>query len=211
MTKVVRIISDVVLIFVILVLALYFILRSMNQILIYSVKTGSMEDNIHAGDYILIIKKDNYQVGDVVTFKMDNGFITHRIIDKNGDVFTTKGDANNIEDSSITSDSIVGKVIISGGFLNFVINYKYALASLLLSLYLFSCYFTRNKEDEDLDDELLDNVSSDDEISDELLNDEESDVLSDNETESFDDIDLDDSKDKNINNKKSSKKNSKKN
>ena len=34
----------------------------------YRVETGSMEDGIRVGDYILITKQDTYEVGDVVTF-----------------------------------------------------------------------------------------------------------------------------------------------
>ena len=47
---------------VIVVLLGYFITRTLNIIDIFSVKTGSMEDNIHVGDYILIFKKADYDV-----------------------------------------------------------------------------------------------------------------------------------------------------
>ena len=97
-----------------------------NKTIIYEVETGSMEDGIHAGDYILVLKKKEYKLGDVVTYKIDGGFITHRIVEKNGDVIITKGDANNIEDEEITVDNIVGKVVYIGGLLNVAINFKYA-------------------------------------------------------------------------------------
>ena len=48
--------------------------------------------------------------------------------------------------------NIVGKVIISGGILNILINYKYIIVCLLLSLYLFSCYFSKDdKEKNEID------------------------------------------------------------
>lgn len=105
-----------------------------------------MEDNIHAGDYILIIRKNEYQVGDIITFAKKDGFITHRIIKKEEDSIITKGDANNVEDGIIDKKTIVGKVIIAGGIINIIIMYKYALIGFLLSLYLLSCYFDKNDE-----------------------------------------------------------------
>ena len=131
----------------IVLLCSYFALRFLKIVMIFSVETGSMEENIHAGDYILIVKKSEYKVGDVVTYKKDNGYITHRIINKKGNKITTKGDANNIEDENIAEDTIVGKVIIAGGLLNIIIKYKYTIVGILLSLYLFSCYFFKEKKD----------------------------------------------------------------
>ena len=149
MSKAVKIILDFILILIIIALCLYFALRYFDQILIYKVQTGSMEDDIHTGDYILIVKRDDYKVGDVVTFRKSDGFITHRIINKKGNTITTKGDANNVEDDKISKKDIVGKVIIAGGILNIIITYKYALVALFLSIYFFSCYFSKEKEEKE--------------------------------------------------------------
>ena len=149
MDKIVRIIFDVIFVVLIAILASYFILRFTETADIYRVQTGSMEDGIHTGDYILIYKKGKYNVGDVVTFRKDGYHVTHRIIKKNGNKVITKGDANNVEDEQINTSRIVGKVIYNGGFLNFLVDYKYAIASALLGLYLLSCYFVKRKEDED--------------------------------------------------------------
>ena len=147
MDKIFKIIVDIVFILLIVLLAIYFLLRLCGVANIYKVKTGSMEDGIHAGDYILIHKKNTYKVGDVVTFKKDGYHVTHRIIKKNGNKVVTKGDANNIEDDEININSIIGKVIYTGGILNFLIDYKYFIAGFLLILYLISWYFDKNKED----------------------------------------------------------------
>ena len=149
MTKVLKKILDVILVIIIIVLALYFVLRADNRIRIYNVLTGSMEDNIHAGDYILIIKKDEYKVGDIVTFEREGYFITHRIIKKDGSVITTKGDANNVEDENTNVSKIVGKVILIGGILNFVIRYKYALVGSILTLYLLTCIFSKDESEKE--------------------------------------------------------------
>ena len=146
MNKIFKIIFDTIFIILIIQLSLFFILRFLGITEIYEVKTGSMEDGIHAGDYILIIRKDDYNVGDVVTFKVEDYYVTHRIIKKNKDKVLTKGDANNIADDEIEISSIVGKVVYNGGLLNFSINYKYSIAAFLLVLYILSCIFEKKKE-----------------------------------------------------------------
>lgn len=136
MVKIIRKIIDVLLIITIVFLAGYYILRLSGKAEIYNVVTGSMEDHIHVGDYILIYRKNDYQIGDVVTFKEKDSMITHRIIREENGYFITKGDANNTEDEKISKDKIVGKAILIGGLLNIVINYKYAIIGVLLSMYL---------------------------------------------------------------------------
>ena len=116
------------------------------MIYIYNIKTGSMEDNIHVGDYILILHKEKYKVGDVVTYRKDNYLITHRIIKIDNDDIVTKGDANNIEDEKINKDEIVGKVILNGGILNIIINYKFVIVSIILFIYIISYYIDKDKE-----------------------------------------------------------------
>ncbi|MBR1679848.1 MAG: signal peptidase I [Bacilli bacterium] len=147
MSKGIHRLFDIIFIAIIVILLGYFALRVTNKVEIYNVKTGSMEAKIHVGDYILILKKSRYDIGDVITFASNNSYVTHRIVRINGDKITTKGDANNTEDETISSSSIVGKVILSGGILNIIINYKYALAGIVLSLYLLSCYFESRKKE----------------------------------------------------------------
>ena len=145
MNKILKIASNIIFTIGIALLLIYFALRLLGIAEIYKVETGSMENGIHAGDYILIYTKKDYKIGEIVTYKKDGYHVTHRIIKKNGKKFITKGDANNIEDEAIGLKSIVGKVIYSGGVLNILIDYKYAIASGLLGLYLLSCYFVRDE------------------------------------------------------------------
>ena len=143
MSKIVKIAFDIIFIFLIIILCLYFILRILGIVKIYEVKTGSMEDEIHVGDYILIIKKNNYKVGDIVTYTKEDYYVTHRIVEKNGNKVITKGDANNVADEEISVSNIVGKVIYYGGILNFFIDFKYIIAGGLLCLYLLSIFFEK--------------------------------------------------------------------
>ena len=80
------------------------------------VATGSMSGTIEEGDLIIIKDTGDYKIGDIVTFFQDGDDIptTHRIynIDEEGK-WVTRGDANNSYDKrSITSDEIIGEVVL---------------------------------------------------------------------------------------------------
>lgn len=80
----------------------------------YTVLTGSMEPEIMPGDLAVVkaIEKDKLEVNDIITFKYDGHVVTHRIVQKQSQGFTTKGDNNNIEDRELIKDKdIIGKVI----------------------------------------------------------------------------------------------------
>ncbi len=78
---------------------------------IFQVVTGSMEPTIKTSDIIIVKLTKEVSENDIITFKADNNFITHRIIKKDNEQIITKGDANNTEDLPITDDAVVGKVI----------------------------------------------------------------------------------------------------
>lgn len=78
---------------------------------IFSVATGSMEPAISQNDIIIIKNKDDYEINEIVTFKSDNAYVTHRIVSKRGETFVTKGDANNTKDVEIDKSVIIGKVV----------------------------------------------------------------------------------------------------
>ena len=147
MKKALKIIENVILELIIVILCGYLVLRFTKKVEIYKVETGSMEEGIHAGDYLLIMKQGNYEVDDVVTFEKDGKHITHRIIRKNGNKIVTKGDANNTEDGEIDESAIIGKLLYKSKLLNFVINFKYAIISLCLAGYLITCYFEKKDDD----------------------------------------------------------------
>lgn len=148
MGRVFKIVFNTILILLIILLSGYCILRFTNKVKIYNVETGSMEGKIHTGDYILLVKKSDYYVGDIVTYNVKGYFVTHRIVKIEDDVIITKGDANNTEDEGISKDQIEGKVVYCGGILNFIINYKFVIAAFLVGLYLLSCYFGDENEEE---------------------------------------------------------------
>ena len=143
--KIFKTIGNTLLILLIIILVEYFVLRLLGFVCIYRVETGSMEDGIHAGDHILILNKKYYHKGEVITYRVGEYYITHRIVEIDGDKVITKGDANNVEDEAISKKDIVGKVIYNGGFLNILIEYKFIIAGFMVAMYLFSCYFESRK------------------------------------------------------------------
>lgn len=138
-------ISNILLIITIIFLIIYLILKQTNQIGIYKVMTGSMEPNIHVGDYLLVKKCKEYKEKDIVTFKKDGYYITHRIIKVNKDTIITKGDANNIADEETNKSNIVGKYIFKNKILNYIMEYKYIVINVIAVLFIISEVF-KSKE-----------------------------------------------------------------
>ena len=102
--------------------------------------TGSMEPAIIPGDIIIIQERKDYETGDIITYKA-NSYITHRIMEKVPNGYITKGDVNDIADSEIRADQVVGKVISViprvGHIVFFLQNPLNLLLSLLLLFVLF--------------------------------------------------------------------------
>lgn len=79
------------------------------------VTTGSMESEISAGDLIIIKDTGDYKNGDIITFMHEGETTptTHRIIYTYGDVYVTKGDANNTTDIlSVHISEVYGEVVM---------------------------------------------------------------------------------------------------
>lgn len=82
------------------------------------IATGSMEPLIMPGDVILIDKRDikDIKMGDVVQFKREDIYISHRIIEivdmGSEQDYRTKGDNNSVADSELVrEEQIKGKVV----------------------------------------------------------------------------------------------------
>lgn len=94
------------------------------------VKSGSMEPTIMTGAAVLIVERDSYGIGDVVTFKSESASIptTHRIIASETHdgttVFVTKGDANEESDTApLLPENIIGKVLVDVPYLGFIFDF----------------------------------------------------------------------------------------
>lgn len=105
---------------VVAILAVFFVFVRVMDWHMFSVDSGSMEPDFPVNTLIIVqnTNPENIKEGDVITFILneEGTLVTHRVtgIDSVNKTFTTKGDANNIEDASpVYWDNIVGKVIFS--------------------------------------------------------------------------------------------------
>ncbi len=91
---------------------------------IFKVASGSMEPTLLVNNLILVKESSKYNIGDIVTYKYDDSYITHRIVSIDNEEIITKGDANNTEDNPITKDQItgiyIGKVKYLGKIIKFI-------------------------------------------------------------------------------------------
>ena len=103
------------------------------------VSSGSMTPELRVGDVIIMKEFESYDVGDIVTFNSNNEcLVTHRIIERNGDNFITKGDSNNTKDADIVAkENIEGKVILNSKLLSWLYkNWVIAVVVIILLLIL---------------------------------------------------------------------------
>ena len=142
--KVVNVIKNIILDIIIVVLVISIVLGFLNKdrpvsvfnYYFFTVLTGSMQDTLNVGDNIISKKVDSYKVGDIVTYKKGNSYVTHRIVKIDGDMVTTKGDANNFEDPAFDKKDIVCKFVYKSDWLNFIIKYRVLFIFLIIILYL---------------------------------------------------------------------------
>lgn len=99
-----------------------------------TVLSGSMEPEFSPGDVLLIKRQTDYRIGEIVTYQEQNSYITHRIVEQDGNRFLTKGDANNAPDQRpVDRDGIYGAVrLIIPGIGNLLLFLKSPLGILVL-------------------------------------------------------------------------------
>ena len=118
------------------------------------VLSGSMEPYLSTGGLAFTNTKDlDPEIGDVITYRIDDSQVTHRVIDKKNGVYITKGDANEGEDAApVVREQIVGTVLFSIPYLGYVascLHKKYALFFLaaLFVLHVLMDMICENKEE----------------------------------------------------------------
>jgi len=79
-----------------------------------SITSGSMWPSLKRGDLVLIkgIKnKKELEVGDIVVYENPRGFTIHRAVALKENILITKGDANNVNDSPVEYEQIIGRAV----------------------------------------------------------------------------------------------------
>lgn len=100
---------------------------------IFQIQSGSMIPNIEIGEIIVLLKCKNYQEKDIITYKLNSYFITHRIIEVTENGYITKGDFNNTKDEKIVKqEQIQGKVIFHSKILGKIVKYRFYIIGILI-------------------------------------------------------------------------------
>lgn len=101
--------------------------KSPQSISAYVITSGSMQPSIPVGSIVIAQSENSYSVGDIVTFKPTENKdhnVTHRIVGYEGNMFITKGDANQDPDlGRIESSQIAGKKVLTIPYLGYLVNF----------------------------------------------------------------------------------------
>ncbi len=82
-----------------------------------AITSGSMWPALKRGDLVLIkgvSAKNEIKVGDIIVYRNQIGFTIHRVVEMRESTVITKGDANNVSDSPVGYDEIVGRALTFG-------------------------------------------------------------------------------------------------
>ena len=119
----------------------------------FKVATGSMEPNISENDIIIVKDNSDYQVDDVITYKENDSYITHRIVAINNDNLITKGDANNTNDEAVNKSQVLGVVVKDYKHLDIwrqIFTTPSILISIFVTLILFDFAFSYQKKEPEI-------------------------------------------------------------
>ena len=88
--------------------------------------SNSMSPFINTGSITVVKKFNEYQAGDIITYYVLNKdkeeIITHRIVSIGGNVYVTKGDANQVKDRVVVLQRLViGKVVLVIPYLGYLV------------------------------------------------------------------------------------------
>lgn len=117
---------------------------------IFQVITGSMSDTINPQDIVIVKLTQDVKTNDIITFRMGNDFVTHRMIGTEDDKIITRGDANNSQDAPIEKAAIVGKVvfIISNVAIWMqVIKEPAVIAAIIISIIVIKLIFSKETKE----------------------------------------------------------------
>jgi len=125
---------------------------------IFEVESGSMSPTINIDDMILVKVNTEVAKGDIITYKQDDDFITHRVVKVLDDKLITKGDYNNSEDKVVSKDMVLGKIVKVfpkfGVWREILLSPKVIiLVFITLILFSFGCAYTGKKKNSKLEQE----------------------------------------------------------
>lgn len=112
----------------------------------FTVATDSMTGTIDINDIIIVKLDDDVNTNDIICYYNAEGvIITHRIVNINGNMITTKGDALNVVDDRFYRSSVIGKVIKIFKP-SFIIGFLSLCLIIVIVLIIFSLGKKKNKD-----------------------------------------------------------------
>ena len=115
---------------------------------IFEIASGSMSPALETKDLVVVKLDDEIKVDDIITYKKDNTFITHRVVKIQGDYYICRGDANNTNDDPIKKGVVLGKVVKrlpQVGIWKLVFTTPKVVISIIITVILFELAFTYKK------------------------------------------------------------------
>ena len=156
--KILNIIKNIILDAIIVILLLTIVVSVLNRnkptplfgFYFFTVMSGSMSPELNVEDSIIVRQSDTYEVGDIVTYKLDKSYVTHRIVKIDGDKVITRGDANTNDDPAFDKKNILGKVVFKSKYLNFLVRNRILIILFIILIYLIEMVIkTRRKKVEE--------------------------------------------------------------
>jgi signal peptidase len=107
---------------------------------LFAVMSGSMEPALRVGSAVVVVPRQQYKLGQVVTYRdlrNPKATTTHRIVEVNENGFVTKGDANDAPDTNaIRPPAVVGQVALSIPKLGYLVSFARTPIGLTLLIIL---------------------------------------------------------------------------
>lgn len=134
---------------VVLAVILYWLLVAVastdihGSVRLFTTRTNSMNPIIDSGSLVMVKKQPEhvYGEGDIISFyAQENGkeiIVTHRIVQIGGNVYVTKGDANEAIDELIVKPRLViGKVIGVIPYVGYVLNFSKTIYGTIFTIFI---------------------------------------------------------------------------
>ena len=118
MKKLLKILKEIVIYGLIVVALIYGIPKGLVYLLgtdypMASITSSSMWPALKEGDLVLIkaVTQEELEINDVIVYQNEKGFTIHRLVKLNEETLVTKGDANNVNDSPVKYEQVVGRIV----------------------------------------------------------------------------------------------------
>lgn len=123
------------------------------------VLSGSMEPALSVGDLLIVQAQEDYETGDIVVYQSGSVPVVHRIVSICDETVTTRGDANNANDTPFPVSAIKGEVIAAIpviGYLIWALKSPVGIAvTLVAAVLLMELSFREGKAEKEAEKEKL--------------------------------------------------------